>query len=335
MRIVFFGTPEFALPSLQRLLGHSEFEVVAVVTQPDRRRGRGKAQGAPPVKQVATRANLPVWQPTRLRKDPEVLDKLDQCHADAFVVVAYGQLLPPAVLEMPRLGCINGHGSLLPAYRGAAPIQRALVAGETLTGVTTMLMDEGMDTGDMLLTVERPIELLDHAETVATDLAMLTADLLVDTLIGLDRATIDPVAQDDNVASYAPLIDKQEFGLDWGLSALALHNRIRGFYPYCTTEFRGKPLKVMGTAPLGPAYWSQLPFEFSVVEHDWPNLSKQLNCGDCEPGTVVGILKNIGPVIQTGSGLLLLRQVIPAGKRPQSGWDFANGMHLQVGDRLG
>lgn len=335
MRLIFFGTPDFALPSLQTLLDRPEFEVLAVVTQPDRRRGRGKQLAASPVKELAQAAGLPVWQPKRLKKDATILDKLRQSAADAFVVVAYGQLLSPEILALPRLGCINAHGSLLPAYRGAAPIQRSLVAGEPRTGIVTMLMDAGMDTGPMLLRDEVAVGLLDNAEDLGHGLALLAAGLLPDTLLGLDRGEIEPEPQDDRRATYAPPIDKAEYELDWSQPAIALHDKIRGFYPNCATAFRGKSLKIAGTAPLGPAYWDRLPPEFNLLERDWAVLEPQFQQAGGGPGAIAGIVKHVGPVVQTGDGFLLLRRAIPAGKRPQSGWDFANGMHLQIGERLG
>ena len=171
MQVIFFGTPQFAVPSLERLLLRPEFEVLAVVTQPDKRRGRGQRTIPSAVKKVALEHQLPVWQPQRIKKDAETLAKLKQASADAFVVVAYGQILSPEILAMPKLGCINVHGSILPKYRGAAPIQWSLYHGETETGVTTMLMDEGMDTGAMLLKAYTPVGLLDSAHQVAARLA--------------------------------------------------------------------------------------------------------------------------------------------------------------------
>jgi methionyl-tRNA formyltransferase len=184
MRLVFLGTPQFAVPSLNKLLAQPDFDVVAVVTQPDKRRGRGKQEEPSPIKKVALEANCPVLQPRRIKKDEAVLSHLESLAADAFVVVAYGQILSQRILDMPRLGCINGHGSLLPAYRGAAPIQWCIVNGETETGMTTMQMDIGMDTGDMLLKSHLPIGLLDNFYGVAADLADQCADLLVATYIG-------------------------------------------------------------------------------------------------------------------------------------------------------
>ncbi|MGD1941365.1 MAG: methionyl-tRNA formyltransferase [Leptolyngbyaceae cyanobacterium] len=330
MRIIYFGTPQFAVPSLQALIAHADFEVVAVVTQPDKRRGRGKQVMPSPVKAIATAANLPVWQPARIKKDAETLEKLTAAQADAFVVVAYGQILSAQILAMPRLGCVNSHGSLLPQYRGAAPIQWCLYHGESVTGITTMQMDVGMDTGPMLLERKRAIALLDNAWDLAKDLAELSAELLPETLQKLDAGTLTPIAQNDDAATYAPQIQKADYQLDWSKSARQLHNQVRGFYPNCVTTFRDKDLKVEATVPLGDADWEELPDELQDLRSQIETLTT-----DDAPGTVAAIAKGIGPIIQTGKGLLLLHTVKPSGKKAQSGWDFANGNRLEVGEQLG
>ncbi|ARV58314.1 methionyl-tRNA formyltransferase [Nostocales cyanobacterium HT-58-2] len=331
MKIIFFGTPSFAVPTLEKLLNHPEFDVLAVVTQPDKRRGRGNQLTPSPVKAVATTANIPVWQPPRVKKDTETLTKLKEVDADVFVVVAYGQILSQEILDMPKLGCINVHGSILPQYRGAAPIQWSLYNGEAETGITTMLMDAGMDTGTMLLKATTPIGLQDNAHDLAEKLAVMGADLLVDTLLKLEQQEIEPIPQDNSQATYAPLIKKEDYQLDWSRSAIQLHNQIRGFYPDCTTTFRNQPLKITATAPLGDAYDDALPPEIVDVRHKLPDVSTLSG----SPGQVVSIVKGIGAIVQTGEGLLLLREVQPAGKRPQSGWDFVNGMRLAVGEVFG
>ena len=215
MNLIFLGTPQFAVPSLKTLIEHPEFHVSAVVTQPDKRRGRGKTLIPSPVKTVAVEAGIPVWQPQKIKKDVETLDKLRQSQADCFLVVAYGQILSQEILDMPRLGCINGHGSLLPKYRGAAPIQWCLYHGESQTGMTTMQMDVGMDTGAMLLKSSRDIQLLDNAWDVAASLAEDCGALLVQTLQGLDAGTLQATPQDDEAATYARLIQKSDYELDW------------------------------------------------------------------------------------------------------------------------
>ncbi|BAY13263.1 methionyl-tRNA formyltransferase [Calothrix sp. NIES-2098] len=328
MKIVFFGTPQFAVPTLEKLLNHPDIEVLAVVTQPDKRRERGNKLTPSPIKTLATAANLPVWQPQRLKKHTETLNKLQETDADAFVVVAYGQILSQNILDMPKLGCINVHGSILPKYRGAAPIQWCLYNGESETGIATMLMDAGMDTGAMLLKATTPIELLDNAYTLAERLATLGADLLLETLFKLERQEITAIPQDNSEATYAPLIKKQDYSLDWSKSAMQLHNQIRGFYPNCTASFRNQALKITATVPLGSAYSYKLPPELEKITHKLPDLSTLSG----SPGEVVNITKGIGAIVQTGEGMLLLREVQLAGKRPQSGWDFVNGTRLTVGE---
>ena len=331
MKIVFFGTPQFAVPTLEKLLNHSEFEVLAVVTQPDKRRERGNKLTPTPVKAIATAHNLPVWQPERVKKDTETLTQLKQLGADVFVVVAYGQILSSKILNIPKLACINVHGSILPKYRGAAPIQWCLYNGESETGITTMLMDVGMDTGAMLQIATTPIGLLDNAQDLAERLAAIGGDLLVETLLKLERQEIKPIPQDNLAATYAPLIQKQDYALDWSKSAIQLHNQIRGFYPNCTATFGDNLLKITASAPLGSVGDRQLPPELQELIHKLPDLS---NVSD-RPGVVVSSVKGIGAIVQTGEGLLLLREVQLAGKRPQSGWDFVNGTRLTVGEVFG
>lgn len=327
MKLIFFGTPQFAVSSLKRLVDHEAFEVLAVVTQPDKRRGRGKELSPSPVKAVALEHHLPVWQPRRVRKDAETLEKLRSSQADAFVVVAYGQILSQEILDMPRLGCVNAHGSILPRYRGAAPIQWSIVAGEPETGITTMLMDAGMDTGAMLLKSTTPIALLDNALDVAKTLSLQAADLLVDTLLGLEQGTIQPIPQDNDQATYAPLIQKEDYNLDWSRPAMELHNQIRGFYPNCVTTLRDNALKILETIPLT----GSLPEPLQALQQEWETTDR---LQDAPPGTIVGLLKGQGAVVQTGQGCLLLREVQLAGKRAQSGWDFVNGTRLQTGETL-
>jgi methionyl-tRNA formyltransferase len=331
MNLIFFGTPQFAVPSLEKLLAHPTFNVLAVVTQPDKRRGRGNQLIPSPIKAIAEAHQIPVWQPRSVKKSEETLENLRSAQADAFVVVAYGQILSQAILDMPHLGCINAHGSILPKYRGAAPIQWSLFHGEAETGITTMLMDAGMDTGPMLLEARTPIALLENTHDLADRLSTMSAELLVETLLGLEHQAIQPIPQDNAQATYAPLIQKADYELDWGKGAIALHNQIRGLFPHCVTSFRGEALKIMATAPLGEAYWAQLPVELQALQSDWATLSSQT----AAPGMVIQLAKGLGAIVQTGDGLLLLQELQLAGKRPQSGWDFANGARLAVGEILG
>ncbi len=328
MKIIFFGTPQFAVPTLQSLIEHPEFEVVAVVTQPDKRRGRGSKTIPSPVKKLALEHDIPAWQPKRVKKSQEALAKLREAAADAFVVVAYGQILSQEILDMPRLGCINVHGSILPQYRGAAPIQWSLYNGDRETGITTMLMDQGLDTGDMLLKAYTKVDLLENTFDIAIKLANQGAELLIETLLKLDSNSLTPTPQNDDESSYARLIDKADYIIDWSRDAIAIHNQVRAFYPSCVTSFRGQQLKVKATIPLVKEYLEQLP---APLQGKWSEL-EQLS-GDS--GAIITNIKNFGTVVQTGSGLLLLTEVQLAGKKSQSGWDFVNGMRLSVGEKLG
>ena len=324
MRIVFFGTPTFAVPTLKKLLANPDIEIIAVVTQPDKRRGRGNQLIPSPVKQIAIEQQIPVLQPKSVKKNAKTLNFLRQSRADAFVVVAYGQILSPEILEMPRLGCINVHGSILPKYRGAAPVQWCIARGEKETGITTMLMDAGMDTGPMLLKAYTPIALFDNAEQVGATLGQIGADLLLETLSKLDRAEITPIPQNNDDATYAPLIQKSDYLIHWQDSGRRIHDRVRGFYPHALTTFRGQPLKVMATIPLDDP--SQLPRELQT---------KDLSHLSGEVGSIVALWKNFGPVVQTGEGLLLLKEVQLSGKSPRSGGDLVNGSRLTIGEIFG
>ena len=330
MKIVFFGTPQFAVPTLNKLLENTETEVVAVVTQPDKRRGRGSKTQPSAIKQVALEHDLPIWQPKKIKKDRETIDNLQATNADAFVVVAYGQILSAEILNLPKLGCINVHGSLLPQYRGAAPIQWSIVNGDCLTGITTMLMDIGMDTGDMLLKAETEIKLFDNARDLAINLSRQGADLLLETLCKLKQQAITPIPQEDSQATYARLIEKADFAIDWSKSAIAIHNRVRGFFPNCFAMLRDKKLKIIETVPITPETTNQLPEEYNQIKQQYSELT--VHSG--KPGAIVENLKHFGPIVNTGSGLLLLKQVQLAGKRSQSGWDFANGMRLEAGTEI-
>jgi len=308
MRVIFFGTPEFAVPTLEKLLSAPDFEVVGVVSQPDTRRGRGNQVSPPPVKAaaIAHDPHIQIWQPDRLKKDQAVLTEIADLQADVFVVVAYGQILSRKILNMPKYGCINVHGSLLPKYRGAAPIQWAIANGESITGITTMQMDAGIDTGAMLLKAELAILPEDNTDTLSAKLANLGADLLINTLRQLDTITSEP--QDHAQSCYSPMIGREDWQLDWNLEAIALHNRIRAFYPNCYTEYREQRLKITQTEVIAEG-------------------------GDGNHvGKVVEIRKGKGFVLQTGRGLLLIKELQPAGKKLQSGWDFVNGARMAIGE---
>ena len=331
MQVIFFGTPQFAVPTLQKLLDAPQFNIIGVVTQPDKRRGRGKQLIPSAVKKVALNHDIPIWQPKRIKKDQDTLSQLKNSQADVFVVVAYGQILSSEILQMPKLGCINVHGSLLPQYRGAAPIQWCLYNGDDQTGITTMLMDEGMDTGDMLLKAYTDINLFDNAYKIAEILANQGADLLVETLQKLETNEIKPIPQNNDEATYASLINKDDFIIDWNRSAIAIHNQVRGFYPNCFSSFRDDKLKIMATIPIENDYIQVLGDEYEALKNQIQSLDQKMG----KPGEIVSLIKNFGPIIKTGKGLLLLSEIQRSGKRPQSGWDLVNGTHLKVGELLG
>jgi methionyl-tRNA formyltransferase len=303
MRLIFFGTPDYAVPSLTALLAEPSLEVVGVVSQPDRPQGRGQKIVPTPVKALAQAKGIPLWQPERLRKDESALQALDDLKADFFVVVAYGQILSPQVLAMPAKGCINGHASLLPKYRGAAPIQWCLYHGEAETGVTTMLMDAGMDTGPMLLKTAFSLPIDWNAQQLADKLSGFTAELLIQTLLQFDQIVPEP--QDPSQSSSAPLIRKEQYWLDW---QGPVHNQVRAFYPYVYTFHQKERLRILETMP----HPSQ---------------------GDC--GVVLEVLKNQGFIVGTGTGAVLVLQVQPASKNPQSAWDYARARDLVAGEVLG
>ena len=245
MRIVFLGTPEFAVPTLERAFeaGH---EIAAVVTQPDRPKGRGRMLSAPPVKETALRLGLTVHQPERIRT-PEAIELLRSLKPEAMVVVGYGKIIPQAAIDIPRHGIVNVHASLLPHYRGAAPVQWAIARGETVTGVTTMRIDAGLDTGDILLQRETAIGAEETAVEVGQRLAAMGADLLVGTLAGLERGEIVPRPQNSAEATFAPVLKKDDGRIDWTRPAAEIANHIRGFKPWpgCYAHVRGKAIEIL------------------------------------------------------------------------------------------
>ncbi len=252
MKLVFMGTPEFAVPSLERIVaaGH---EVTAVFTQPDRPKGRGQKEAMPPVKAAALRLRLPVHQPERVRR-PEIVEQLRALAPEAIIVVGYGQIIPKSILDIPPQGIINVHGSLLPKYRGAAPIQWAIARGETRTGVTTMKINEGLDTGDMLLKWETEIGPDETAVELGVRLAPAGADLLIRTLA--DLPNIRPTPQEEAQASYAPVLKKEDGRINWHLPAREILNRIRGFQPWPGAYgfLHGQKFQVWEAAPGEPGF---------------------------------------------------------------------------------
>jgi methionyl-tRNA formyltransferase len=302
------GTPEFAAPSLELLA--ATHEVAAVFTQPDRPSGRGQKLTQPPVKRAALALNLTIHQPSKINT-PEILDLLRSIAADAIVVVGYGKLIPQAIIDLPRLGIINLHASLLPKYRGAAPVNWALVRGETQTGVTTMKIDAGLDTGEMLLKETIDTAPDDDTTTLGRRLATIGAPLLVRTLDSLERGEITPIPQDHSQSTLAPILKKEDGRADWKLSAVDLRNRVRGFAPWpgVWSEFRQGILKISGAA---------------VVDAE--------NDETAVPGTLLAQGGRL--FVACGSGSLELLDVQPEGKRRMSAADFLNGVHLLPGERL-
>ena len=253
LRIVFCGTPSFAVPSLRLLLAQPDFEVAGVITQPDRPRGRGQETSVSPVKAAALEANIRVFQPEKIRSEDSQA-YLRQVGADAIVIIAYGQIIPARLIAIPRLGWINLHGSLLPKYRGAAPINWAIVNGETHTGLTTMQINPGLDTGPILLMYETEIAPDETAPQLAARLSDAGAPLMVETLRKLAGREIEAIPQDDSQATFAPILKKEDGRIDWSLSAERIYNRIRGLQPWpgTFTKFRGKTCHIWGTPAVEP-----------------------------------------------------------------------------------
>jgi len=312
-RIVFMGTPEFAVPSLQALLDADPATVgtvVGVVTQPDRPKGRGQQLAPPPVKLLAQRMGLPVVQPLKM-KDPAFLDTLHRWTPDLIAVAAFGRILPPAVLDLPPMGCINVHGSLLPKYRGAAPIQWAIINGDSETGITTMLMDPGMDTGPMLLREAVPIHPTDTAGALAARLAPIGGRLLVETIVGLKNGTLTPIPQDHVHATLAPLLKKEDGILQWESDAVALANRIRGLTPWPGTYTYH-----------GAERWQV-----------WRAQTAPVSCAEAEPGTILEVAKETLRVA-TGKGSLVIQEIQPAASKRLSVKQYLAGHRVAAGDRL-
>jgi methionyl-tRNA formyltransferase len=304
MRIIYFGTPDFAVPSLQALIESGE-DVIAVVTQPDRVKGRGHKLAGPPVKEYALSKGLRVYQPSGIRTSA-FFDELAATAPDCIIVVAYGKILPLSLLKLPPLGCINVHASLLPHYRGAAPIQWALMNGEEKTGITTMFMDEGLDTGDILMKEEVEIYTEDNAATLSLRLSHVGASLLIRTLRGLKDRTISPVPQSGK-ATFAPPLKKEDGMINWAISAREIYDLIRGTYPwpgaYCFLN--GEKINIMKAA---------------VSRH-----------GHEGPAGRIEEISGSEILVGTGEGLLALTEVKPEGKKIMSASAFANGRHLKEG----
>ena len=314
MKIVFCGTPSFAVPTLRAVLraGH---EVALVVTQPDRPSGRGLTMIAPPVKQTALEAGLPVVQPEKIKKNDEFRALLEQIAPDVILVVAYGRIIPKWMLDLPRYGNLNLHASLLPKYRGAAPIQWAVANGEPEIGATTMRLDEGLDTGDILLQRTLTIAPDQTSEDVFPRLAEMGADLMVETLSGLAAGTITPQKQDNTLATLAPILSRDDGRLEFSKPAMTIYNRWRGFQPW-------------------PGAWTMLNGKKFVVHRMMPLDAGSLVGGPDEPGTLR--VDEGRMFVRCGEGTWLeLVEVQMEGKKRMLAADFLRGHRLISGDRLG
>lgn len=311
MNLIFCGTPQFAVPTLEKLVAE-KFSIQLVMTNPDEPRGRGHKVQPSPVKAAALKHGLPLFQPAKVKTD-ETLEYLSQFHPDAIVIVAYGHIVPQWMIDFPPLGCINLHASLLPKYRGAAPINWAIIRGEKETGVTTMKIDAGMDTGDMLLERREPIRDDDTTETLGARLSVTGADLMTETLRKLERREITPRPQNHDLATIAPRLKKEDGVIDWSLTAEEIERRVRGLAPWpgAFTSFRGMRV------------------------HVWRAEAAAIAEG---PGAAPGTITAEGKKLAVGCGggtQLLLREVQMEGRKRLSARDFANGARVESGEKLG
>jgi methionyl-tRNA formyltransferase len=311
MRIVFCGTPEFAVPSLRRLAAETKISIEAVITQPDRPRGRGQLVSNSPVKEAAIEAGLPVYQPETIKSDP-AQEFLKRIAPDAVVIIAYGQIVPARLLTIPRLGWINVHASLLPRYRGAAPIHWAIANGESITGLTTMQIDVGMDTGPILLQHELQIDPDESAPELAARMSEMGAGLVVDSLWQLDRAEISPRPQDPHAACYAPILKKEDGRIEWSRTAQQIYNRIRGFasWPGAYTTFREQTCHLWGRPASGAAAEGRIA-----------------------PGEIIHSTQEVYVVCGEGT-CLRIESVQLEGRKRILAREFANGARLAPGERF-
>lgn len=313
MRAVFMGTPEFAVPCLDELCKYCD--VTLVVTQTDKPKGRGKTMQSPPVKLYADEHGIPCIQPQTLRSE-QIVDILKEQNADVFAVVAYGKILPESVLEIPPMGCINVHGSLLPEYRGAAPMQRSIMDGKTVTGITTMYMEKGLDTGDMLLKQEVQITPAMNYGELSQIMSSIGAKLLIQTLEGLKNGSIQPQKQCDENSTYAEKIDKSELKIDFSKSAESIHNLIRGVYPSLSAY--GFLVNAKGRKML------KIASSFYTHSDSGKPFGTVISCDD----------KKNEICIACGKGTLTVCEVIPEGKGKMKASDYIRGRQIQTGDML-
>ncbi len=307
LKTVFMGTPDFAVGTLQGLID-AGVDLIAVYTQPDRPKGRGKKLAPPPVKELALEQGIPVFQPVKLR-DPVAVAELQQLAPDLIVVVAYGQILPQSVLDIPKFGCINVHASLLPKYRGAAPINKAIVDGETVTGITTMLMDAGLDTGDMLVKKSLEIGPDETAGELHDRLAVLGRETMEETLQQVLKGTLSPEKQQDDNSTYAPMMKKEDGLIVWTLSAQEIHDRVRGLAPW--------------------------PGAFTLLDGEVLKISRtEVSEGAGEPGAVLAANTN-GVDVACGDGVVRIGALQLPGKKMLPAADFLRGHQLIEGQKLG
>lgn len=309
MKIVFMGTPDFAVPTLEALY-QSRHEVAAVVTQPDKPKGRGKAMAMPPVKEKALEYGIPVYQPVRVRKDEAFFEELTKIQPDVIVVIAFGQILPERILNLPKYGCINIHASLLPKYRGAAPIQWAVINGDEVSGVTTMQMDVGLDTGDILDTVEVRLDPKETGGSLFDRLSLAGGKLILSTLEKAEAGILHPVKQDEAEATHVTMLDKSMGQIDWSMDAAVIERLIRGLNPWPSayTYIDGKTLKI---------------WEAEVLDRNY----------GCEYGEVAEVTRNC-LIIQTGVGALSVKSVQLQGKKRMDIAAFLNGYTIEKGTRF-
>ena len=313
LRVIFCGTPAFGLPALEALLKDPRFSVEAVITQPDRPRGRGQQRAESPIKEAAVKADIPVHQPEKIRADATA-ERMKEIEPDAVVIIAYGQIISRDLLEIPRLGWINLHGSLLPKYRGAAPVQRAVLAGEKKTGLTTMRIDAGLDTGPILDQREMEIRPDETAPELMARMSEIGAAMIIDTLLKLDCGELQPRAQDNSQASYAPAIKKEEGLIDWRKSAAEIYYGVRAFEPWpgAYTRFRGKLCHIWGK----------------------PSAEISLEAGaSTECGKIVQHGRTLA-IVCGGNSFLDLEAVRPEGRKRVTALEFANGARLAADDRF-
>ena len=345
MKILFWGTPAYAVASLDVLVvaGH---ELVGVVSQPDRRRGPGKTLVPSPVKARALELGIPVFTPERIRREPDCQRQLAQLGADVYVVVAFGQILPPEILQQPPLGCWNGHGSLLPRWRGAGPIQWSLIEGDSETGVGVMAMEEGLDTGPVLLERAIPIGLRENAHQLSERLAALTGELLVEALPLIEAAGPGPEAerlqrlrvrvQSEEGMTYARMLTKEDARIDWNQSALSIHRKVMGLYPGATSSWQGKRLKLLATEPLVKRLGAELSPEAAELAARWGlPLNGEPGGDGQEPGTVLAVIAGVGLVVASRGCPLLVREAQLEGKAAASGTQLLQQLQARAGDRLG